>query len=181
MRRSHRSKANAGVYRILRLLGSGGMGEVYLAERADDEYQQHVAIKIVRNNAFSHQIQARLRMERQILASLQHPNIARLLDGGRTPDGRPYLVMEYIEGEQIDSYCDRKRLTLEERVDLIRTVCSAVHYARQNLVVHRDLKPNNILIRAMARPSCWMSALPSCWSRATRPRRSRSRTWITAC
>ena len=135
-----------GPYRIVRLLGSGGMGDVYLAERADDEYQQHVAIKLVRNTAFSTQVQARLRTERQILASLQHPNIARLLDGGRAPDGRPYLVMEYIEGEAIDSYCDRHRLDIEARLEIIRTVCSAVHYAHQNLIVHRDLKPNNILI-----------------------------------
>jgi eukaryotic-like serine/threonine-protein kinase len=135
-----------GRYRITRKLGSGGMGDVYLAERADDEYQQLVAIKIVRGGLFSPQIQSRLRMERQILATLQHPNIARLLDGGRAPDGTPYLVMEYIDGEPIDVYCDRRRLSVEERLQLVRTICSAVHYAHQNLIVHRDLKPNNILI-----------------------------------
>ena len=99
-----------GPYRILRKLGSGGMGDVYLAERADEEYQQQVAIKLVRSGMFSRQVQGRLRMERQILATLQHPNIARLLDGGRAPDGTPYLVMEYIDGEPIDAYCDRRRL-----------------------------------------------------------------------
>jgi eukaryotic-like serine/threonine-protein kinase len=135
-----------GAYRIVRKLGSGGMGDVWLAERADNEYQQQVAIKLVRGGAYSAQIQSRLRTERQILASLQHPNIARLLDGGRAPDGTPYLVMEYIDGEPIDVYCDRRRLSLEERIRLIRTVCAAVHYAHQNLIVHRDLKPNNILI-----------------------------------
>lgn len=135
-----------GAYRIVRKLGSGGMGDVYLAERADDEYQQQVAIKLVRAGAFTPQVQGRLRTERQILAQLQHPNIARLLDGGRAPDGTPYLVMEYIDGEPIDSYCDRRRLTLPQRIELVRTVCSAVHYAHQNLIVHRDLKPNNILI-----------------------------------
>jgi serine/threonine protein kinase/tetratricopeptide (TPR) repeat protein len=135
-----------GAYRIGRKLGSGGMGDVYLAERADEEYQQRVAIKIVRGGTFSPQIQSRLRMERQILATLQHPNIARLLDGGRAPDGTPYLVMEYIDGEPIDAYCDRRRLSLEARLQLIRTICGAVHYAHQNLIVHRDLKPNNILI-----------------------------------
>lgn len=135
-----------GHYRLVRKLGSGGMGDVYLAERADDEYQQRVAIKIVRSGLFSPQIQSRLRMERQILATLQHPNIARLLDGGRAPDGTPYLVMEYIDGEPIDTYCDRRRLSLEARLQLIRTICGAVHYAHQNLIVHRDLKPNNILI-----------------------------------
>src|SRR5688572_22373654 len=135
-----------GAYRIGRKLGSGGMGDVYLAERADDEYQQRVAIKIVRGGTFSPQIQSRLRMERQILATLQHPNIARLLDGGRTADGTPYLVMEYIDGEPIDIYCNRRRLPLQTRIELIRKVCAAVHYAHQNLIVHRDLKPSNILI-----------------------------------
>jgi serine/threonine protein kinase/Tfp pilus assembly protein PilF len=135
-----------GRYRIVRKLGSGGMGDVYLAERADEEYQQRVALKIVRGGLFSPQIQSRLRMERQILATLQHPNIARLLDGGRAPDGTPYLVMEYIDGEPIDAYCDRRRLPIEARLQLIRTICGAVHYAHQNLIVHRDLKPNNILI-----------------------------------
>ena len=135
-----------GPYRILRKLGTGGMGDVYLAERADEEYQQQVAIKLVRAGAFSTQVQSRLRMERQILATLQHPNIARLLDGGRTTDGTPYLVMEYIDGETIDTYCDRRRLSVEQRIALVRTVCAAVHYAHQNLIVHRDLKPNNILV-----------------------------------
>jgi serine/threonine protein kinase/tetratricopeptide (TPR) repeat protein len=141
-----------GRYRILSKLGSGGMGDVYLAERADDEYQQRVAIKIVRAGAFSSQIHTRLRLERQILATLQHPNIARLFDGGRTPDGAPYLVMEYIEGEPIDAYCDKRRLTLQDRLRLVRKICSAVHYAHQNLIVHRDLKPNNILITADGEP-----------------------------
>lgn len=135
-----------GPYRILRRLGSGGMGDVYLAERADQEYQQRVAIKLVRSGMFSSQVQGRLRTERQILATLQHPNIARLLDGGRTADGTPYLVMEYIDGEAIDVYCDRRRLPLDQRIALVRTVCAAVHNAHQNLIVHRDLKPNNILI-----------------------------------
>ncbi len=141
-----------GRYRILSKLGSGGMGDVYLAERADDEYQQRVAIKLVRSGVFSPQVQGRLRMERQILASLQHPNIARLLDGGRAPDGAPYLVMEYIDGEPIDVYCNRRRASLAERLRLVRTVCAAVQYAHQNLIVHRDLKPNNILITADGTP-----------------------------
>lgn len=141
-----------GRYRILRKLGAGGMGDVYLAERADEEYQQRVAIKIVRGGVYSTQIRSRLRMERQILATLQHPNIARLLDGGRADDGTPYLVMEYIDGEPIDTYCDRHRLSIAERLALVRTVCSAVHYAHQNLIVHRDLKPNNILITAEGIP-----------------------------
>lgn len=137
-----------GPYRIERKLGTGGMGDVYLAERADDEYQQRVAIKLVRAGVYSAQVQSRLRMERQILARLEHPHIARLLDGGRTPDGTPYLVMEYIDGEPIDSYCDSHQLDLNARIALVRTICKAVHYAHQNLIVHRDLKPNNILITA---------------------------------
>jgi serine/threonine-protein kinase len=141
-----------GPYRILRKLGTGGMGDVWLAERADEEYQQQVAIKLVRSGVFSRQVQGRLRMERQILATLQHPNIARLLDGGRAPDGTPYLVMEYIDGEPIDAYCDRRRLAPEERIALVRTVCTAVQYAHQNLIVHRDLKPNNILITPQGVP-----------------------------
>ncbi|HEY4367839.1 MAG TPA: tetratricopeptide repeat protein [Steroidobacteraceae bacterium] len=141
-----------GRYRILRKLGTGGMGDVYLAERADEEYQQQVAIKLVRAGAFSSQVQSRLRMERQILATLEHPNIARLLDGGRTADGTPYLVMEYIDGEPIDTYCDRRRLPLAQRIALVRTVCAAVHYAHQNLIVHRDLKPNNILVTTQGVP-----------------------------
>ena len=135
-----------GPYKLLRTLGEGGMGAVYLAERADDEYHQRVAIKLVRTGMISPQMQGRLRNERQILATLQHPNIARLLDGGTAPDGTPYLVMEYIEGEPIDVYCDRTKLGIEQRLQLFRTVCLAVHYAHQNLVVHRDLKPNNILV-----------------------------------
>jgi len=141
-----------GPYRIERKLGSGGMGDVYLAERADEEYQQRVAIKLVRAGVYSSQVQSRLRMERQILARLEHPNIARLLDGGRAPDGTPYLVMEYVDGEPIDRYCDRNRLDLDARLALVRQVCAAVHYAHQNLIVHRDLKPNNILITADGTP-----------------------------
>jgi serine/threonine protein kinase/Tfp pilus assembly protein PilF len=135
-----------GPYRVTRKLGAGGMGDVYLAERDDHEYQQRVAIKLVRAGLGSPQVHSRLRLERQILAKLQHPNIAQLLDGGSTSDGIPYLVMEYIDGEPIDVYCDRCRLSLEARAHLVGIVCAAVHYAHQNLVVHRDLKPNNILI-----------------------------------
>ncbi|HEX2494276.1 MAG TPA: serine/threonine-protein kinase, partial [Steroidobacter sp.] len=141
-----------GQYRIVSRIGTGGMGDVYLAERADEEYQQRVAIKLVRAGAFSPRVQSRLRLERQILATLQHPNIARLFDGGRTPDGTPYLVMEYIQGEPIDVYCDRGRLAAQERLRLVRKICSAVHYAHQNLIVHRDLKPNNILITPEGEP-----------------------------
>lgn len=135
-----------GAWRIVRLLGSGGMGVVYLAERADESFQQQVAIKLVRNRLVDRETEERLVGERRILASLNHPNIARLLDGGTMPDGTPYLVMEYIDGVPIDHYCDSRRLTIDERLELFRAICSAVHYAHQNLVVHRDIKTTNILV-----------------------------------
>ncbi|MEM7052548.1 MAG: tetratricopeptide repeat protein [Acidobacteriota bacterium] len=135
-----------GPYRVVELLGEGGMGEVFLAVRADREYDQKVALKVVRPGMGSHNIVERFRRERQILANLDHPNIARLLDGGTTDDGLPYFVMEYIEGEPIDRYCDHRRLGIAERLELFTTVCSAVYHAHQNLVVHRDLKPSNILV-----------------------------------
>lgn len=135
-----------GPYQVMRELGHGGMGAVYLAVRADDQFKKRVAIKLVRRGMDSDFILRRFRHERQILASLDHPNIARLLDGGTTRDGSPYFVMEYIEGLPIDEYCDRHQLPTAARLELFRTVCVAVQYAHQNLVVHRDLKPSNILI-----------------------------------
>ncbi|MET0533182.1 MAG: protein kinase, partial [Steroidobacter sp.] len=135
-----------GAYRLVRSLGQGGMGEVFLAERADDQFRQKVAIKVVRRGLLSRHIEGRLRQERQILASLDHPNIARLYDGGTTGDGTPYIVMEYIDGEPLDLYCDHRKLTIEQRLRLFITVCSAVHRAHQSLIVHRDLKPSNILV-----------------------------------
>lgn len=141
-----------GNYRIVRSLGQGGMGEVFLGERADEQFKQTVAIKLVRRGLLSRHIQGRLRQERQILASLDHPNIARLFGGGATADGTPYIVMEYIEGEPIDTYCDRHCLDVEQRLRLFITVCSAVHRAHQNLIVHRDLKPSNILVTRQGVP-----------------------------
>ncbi|HLU05597.1 MAG TPA: serine/threonine-protein kinase [Woeseiaceae bacterium] len=141
-----------GPYRIVSIIGSGGMGVVYLAERADEHFRQQVAIKVVRQRLIDPEIEARLVGERQILANLQHPNIARLFDGGTTADGTPYLVMEYIDGLPIDEYCDGRRLTVNERLELFRKICSAVHYAHQNLVVHRDIKPTNILVTADGTP-----------------------------
>lgn len=135
-----------GAYRILREIGRGGMGSVYLAERADDEFRKTVALKVIRRGMDTDEIVRRFRSERQILANLDHPNIARLLDGGTTKDGRPYFVMEYVEGRPIDEHCDREALSIPARLELFRTVCGAVHFAHQNLVVHRDLKPGNILV-----------------------------------
>lgn len=137
-----------GPYKIIEEIGRGGMGVVYRAMRADDEYHKEVAIKLIRRGFDSDFIVSRFRHERQILANLAHPNITRLLDGGKTEEGLPYLVMEYIEGEPIDAYCDAHRLSINERLKLFRTVCSAVHYAHQNLIVHRDIKPGNILVTA---------------------------------
>jgi serine/threonine protein kinase/tetratricopeptide (TPR) repeat protein len=140
-----------GPYHVLRRIGQGGMGAVYLAER-DDEFRQQVAIKLVKRGMDSEFVLRRFRNERQILAALNHPNIARLLDGGTTTDGRPYFVMEYIEGKPITEYADQQRLSTAERLQLFQEVCAAVHYAHQNLVIHRDLKPSNILVTADGTP-----------------------------
>jgi serine/threonine protein kinase/tetratricopeptide (TPR) repeat protein len=135
-----------GVYEIVKEISQGGMGAVYLAVRADKQYKKQVAIKVVRRGFDTQFIVSRFLSERQILANLDHPNIAKLLDGGTTEDGAPYLVMEYIEGLPIDEYCDTKKLPTAARLGLFRTVCSAVQYAHQNLVIHRDIKPSNILV-----------------------------------
>jgi len=135
-----------GPYKLVRALGHGGMGSVYLAERADEAFRQSVAIKVVRRGMEFEEVLRRFRNERQILANLNHPNIARLLDGGATEDGAPYFVMEYIEGEPIDEYCSSRNLPIAERLKLFLDVCAAVHYAHQNLIIHRDLKPNNIIV-----------------------------------
>lgn len=145
-RSSARIGQQIGPYQILALLGMGGMGEVYLASRADDQYQKQVAIKIVKRDMDSEIILRRFRRERQILASLNHPHIAGLLDGGLTADGLPYFVVEYVQGKPLDEYCDAGKLTTTARLELFRDVCSAVHYAHQNLVIHRDIKPSNILV-----------------------------------
>ena len=135
-----------GHYDIVRLVGVGGMGTVYEAVRADDQYRQRVAIKLVQRDIDSKLALARFIRERQILATLQHRNIATLLDGGVTPDGRPYLVMEYIAGEPITRWCATRALGVRDRVALFRQVCNAVAHAHQNLVIHRDIKPGNILV-----------------------------------
>ena len=135
-----------GPYRVERLIGSGGMGMVYLARRDDDQFDQQVAIKLGRHRLIDPQTELRLKSERQILADLDHPNIAKLFDGGTTPEGVPYLVMEYIDGIRLDDYCDQHRLSISDRLRLFQTICAAVHYAHQNLIVHRDIKPSNILV-----------------------------------
>jgi eukaryotic-like serine/threonine-protein kinase len=141
-----------GRYRLVSKIGHGGMGTVYRAVRADDEFHQQVAIKLIGRGMDTAFIVSRFRNERQILASLDHPNIARLLDGGATDDGLPYFVMEFIDGVALNEWCDARRLSITARLKLFRKVCSAVHYAHQNLIVHRDLKPSNILVNADGEP-----------------------------
>ncbi|MEO1086820.1 MAG: serine/threonine-protein kinase, partial [Acidobacteriota bacterium] len=141
-----------GPYRIVRRLGEGGMGTVFLAERADGSFDLQVAVKVLRHGTEGRRAIAQFERERQILAGLDHPRIARLLDGGATESGLPYVVMEYVEGEPIDRACGRLGLSAAAKVDLMLEVCDAVTAAHRALVVHRDLKPSNILIAADGRP-----------------------------
>ena len=141
-----------GAYRLERELGHGGMGTVFLASRADGAYQKHVAIKLLSAGRASEELVRRFLAERQILARLDHPNIARLVDGGTTEQGQPYLVMDYVQGIPIDLYCREHNLELEQRLELFDRVCAAVAYAHENLVVHRDIKPGNILVTADGTP-----------------------------
>lgn len=143
---------NIGPYRIIEPLGEGGMGTVYRAARADEQYEKQVAIKIVKHGLDTPFALDRFRAERQILANLEHPNIARLLDGGATENGLPYVVMELIDGLPIDRFCDSHQLSIEERLRLFHTVCLAVQYAHQHLIVHRDLKPGNIFVTSEGTP-----------------------------
>ena len=141
-----------GNYRLVRQVGEGGMWAVFLAVRADDSYEKKVAVKFVRSSMDSPDLRLRFEAERRILAKLEHPNIARLLDAGSTQDGQPYLVMEYVRGENILTYAERQALTVRERIEIFVMVCSAVQHAHQNLIVHRDLKPGNILINKAGMP-----------------------------
>jgi non-specific serine/threonine protein kinase/serine/threonine-protein kinase len=144
--------ARIGPYRLIREIGHGGMGSVYLGVRDDDAFQKRVAIKVLKRGMDTDSIVRRFRHERQILAGLDHPNIAGLLDGGTTPDGRPYFAMEYVDGQPIVDYCDARRLDTPARVRLFRSVCGAVQYAHQNLIIHRDIKPANVLVTADGTP-----------------------------
>lgn len=139
-------------YRLVSILGHGGTGTVYLAERADRQYSAQVAVKIIDTGTIHGDLGQRFRAERQILASLNHANIARLIDAGETDEGQPYLIMEYVHGEPLDRYCDQHRLDVRARLELFLRICSAVQYAHQNLIVHRDLKPANILVTPEGSP-----------------------------
>ena len=134
----------AGPYQLEKRIGRGGMGSVWLAAPLGNS--QKVAVKLVRRGMDTSEILRRFRMERQVLASLNHPNIARLIDGGSTPEGMPYLAMEYVEGIPIDQFCESRANAISDRLKLFRDVCAAVQYAHQNLVVHRDIKMGNILV-----------------------------------
>ena len=141
-----------GAFRLTREIGRGGMGAVYLGERADGEFQQNVAIKLIKRGMDSDFIIKRFRHERQILASFEHPFIARLLDGGTTTEGVPYFVMEYVDGETLYQFCDKNRLGIRDRLKLFQKVCSAIEYAHDNRIIHRDIKPSNILISRARSP-----------------------------
>jgi eukaryotic-like serine/threonine-protein kinase len=151
-RETSRIGEQVGAYRIVRQLGVGGMGAAYLAARADDAFEKRVAIKLVKRGMDTDAILRRFLHERQILASLDHPNIATLLDGGTTADGLPYFIMEYVDGLPIDEFCDIHRLTVRERLRLFQAVVGAVEHAHENLVIHRDLKPGNILVTSKGVP-----------------------------
>jgi serine/threonine protein kinase len=141
-----------GAYQIIRKLGAGGMGAVYLASRADEQFRRLVAIKAIRAELLDKDTLRRFENERHTLAALDHPNIVRLLDGGTSEDGIPYLVMDYVEGQPIDRYCADQGLSVRQRLELFRALCLAVHYAHQNLVVHRDLKPGNVVVTPQGVP-----------------------------
>ena len=141
-----------GPYRLIREIGSGGMGAVYLADRDDQQYESRVAVKLVRPGFDTDFILRRFRRERQILARLEHPNITRLLDGGTNEDGTPWLVMEYIDGDWITRYAAAQGLEIDDRIRLFQPVCAAVQFAHRQFVVHRDLKPGNILVDRARRP-----------------------------
>src|SRR5687768_19451 len=128
------------------------MGTVYLAVRSDDAFQKRVALKVLKRGMDSEAIVRRFRNERQILASLEHPFISALLDGGTTPDGLPYFAMEFVEGRGIDEYCESQGLDTTARLEMFRKICSAVQYAHQNLIIHRDIKPANVLVTADGTP-----------------------------
>ena len=141
-----------GPYRVLRELGHGGMGVVYLGERADGQFQGRAAIKLINMGRHDAGMERRFRRERQILARLQHPGIARLLDAGSTEEGRSYFIMEYVEGEGLLEYCDSRKLGVAERLRLFLAVCEAVAYAHRQFIVHRDLKPGNIMVTRQGAP-----------------------------
>jgi len=169
-----------GAWRIVGTIGHGGMGVVYRAERADDAFSRQAAVKVIGPGADAASVVERFRLERQTLAGLDHRNIARLLDGGTTPAGQPYFVMEYVDGVRIDSYCDEQRLGIDDRLELFSRVCNGVQFAHANLVVHRDIKPDNILVTADGTPKLLDFGVSRILSRAAGPSdaAATSATWL---
>jgi len=165
-----------GPYRVVREIGKGGMGRVFLAERVDEEFHRQVAIKLIKPGMDTDSVIRHFRNEREILASLDHPNIARLFDGGTSRDGLPYFVMEHIEGQPIDRFCDERSCSITERLQLFRQVCAAVAYAHQHLVIHRDIKPSNILVTAEGEPKLLDFGI----ARLLRPASDTNTTTVTA-
>src|SRR3984957_586938 len=141
-----------GAYRVVREIGRGGMGTVFLGIRDDEQYHKQVAIKLIRHGMDTADVLDRFRHERQILANLDHPYIARLIDGGTAPDGRPFFVMDYVEGVPVDTFCRERGLDIAARCALFLSICEAVSHAHRNLVVHRDLKPGNIFVTGDGTP-----------------------------
>ncbi len=141
-----------GAYAVVKELGRGGMGAVYLAERADGQFEKRVAIKVLKRGTDTDEVLRRFRIERQILANLEHPNITRLLDGGTTEDGLPYFVMEFIEGTPITKFVQRENIDLQGRLKLFLKVCSAVELAHRHQIIHRDIKPGNVLVNEDGEP-----------------------------
>ncbi|MBN1506673.1 MAG: serine/threonine protein kinase [Sedimentisphaerales bacterium] len=159
---TERPGMHVGRYKLLDILGEGGMGIVYLAEQTEPIKRQ-VALKVIKPGMDSKRVIARFEAERQALALLDHSNIAHVHDAGTTEAGRPYFVMEYVQGRPITEYCDQHRLTIEQRLRLFQQVCSAVEHAHQKGIIHRDIKPSNILV---------------CGARTKRPRRSSTSAWL---
>jgi serine/threonine protein kinase len=153
-----------GPYRLVVELGQGGMGSVFLAEREGEGFTQRVALKLMRADYADSGIAAHLEAERRILARLEHPGIARFIDGGTTPSRQPYIAMEYVDGTPLLEYCARQELNLNRRVALFAEVCDAVQYAHGQLVVHRDLKPGNVMVTRDGAPSCSISGSRRCWA-----------------
>ena len=166
-----------GPYRIVRRVGEGGMAVAFLAERDDDVFDRLVVVKVVRRDLIRGELIRRLRAERQMLAGLEHPNIARLYDGGTTDDGLPYFAMEYVEGVSVDQYCEQRQLSIEARLELMGKICSAVHFAHQNLIVHRDIKPSNILVREDGEPKLLDFGIAKIIAEAGDPEQEPTATW----
>jgi len=149
-----------GAFRIERALGHGGMGVVFLATRADGVFEQQVALKWVRGELRSDVRQALAQRERELLAGLDHPGIARLIDGGRSEAGAQWFAMEYVDGLRLDAHVRERRIDLRDRVRLLLPICEAAAFAHQRLVIHRDIKPSNVMVASSVRSSCWSSASP---------------------